>query len=499
MADTCFIVPNTERGWAEEGREIMQSSEPSVTVVTCLENRTTQKSADGSGEDSVVERELSDVVLNLQYFFPYCDQYLKQGANRQITLIILCQNNDDRGRVCCYLQGQETCHPGLRLYVPIESELKEFTEEQLKVYTGEENRLARRTIGALCPLLRIGEPLENKKQQPVCTAIPYGRLASAGNYYTRVIDAVANGQPAPELEGGEQNIQLRLLLEAGKEELLKIPQELSGTRQDKMLLETKDQLCSQLWEYIRPTLRRLPLLTQVIWLYSLRYLNKQKEIMTLEEGGAVFHKGPVDLALWDAIAYGEGILQLLENCTQHSRHKAGYFTLNFHYVALHQNHRIVDAAGRREQITRRYRASANESFLGDDEKFYLEFNITDMAMEGNGRQKGSRCSRKSRWTSCSGARRSPSRTKMPSSITMGCRCSTKRSVSTRAAFCVLHRWETARSRATARRRNPPSRKSFPGDRPGPLTEFCCLLPIGKIADCLPPSRRKRSRCLTRRF
>lgn len=388
MTDTCFIVRNTERGWAEEGWRIMHSKESSITVVTHLENRTAQKSAGGSGQDSASEREPSDVILNLQYFFPYCDQYLRQDANRRITLIVICQTVDDRSRVCCYLQGQEACHTGLHLYAPVESGGREITEERLKAYTGEENKLASQTIGALCALLRVGEPLENGARQPVCRALPYGRLADVGNYYTQVIDAMTNGRSVPELEGGEQDVQLRLLLEAGKEELLKIPQELSGTQQDRMDPKKKEQLCGQLWEYIRPTLQRLPLLTQVIWVYSLRYLNKQKELMTIKGDSTVFHKGPIDFSLWAAIAYGEGILQLLENCAQHSRHKAGYFTLYFHYVALHQNRDIVEAAGRREQLTRRYRVSTNESFLGDDEKFYLEFNITDMAMEEDGSVKG---------------------------------------------------------------------------------------------------------------
>lgn len=110
--------------------------------------------------------------------------------------------------------------------------------------------------------------------------------------------------------------------------------------------------------------------------------------MTGEKGG-MLHWERIDLALWDAIAYGDGILQLLENSVQHSRHNAGYLTLVVHDIGMQRSGQLTEAASKREKIFRRYRSYISEpSFLPLDANFVMEFNVTDMSYDDAWAPKG---------------------------------------------------------------------------------------------------------------
>ena len=381
-ASTSFIsATNTEENWAEFGEELGKSSGGNLLILTNLtqwpsksEQKPEQKPEQKKKSFYEITQMPTDNVLDLQYFFPYCDQLLRADSNRRINWAI-CGTRSDIERASCYLMAQNFSHEGLKIYTG-ESE-REITQES-DIYLSP-LRYSIEKIGSLFPLLRIGRPVKDnsgKEGKTIIEGIPVQALFETTSSFEKYIKAIDNDDIP-----GQDNPQLYLLLAAGRNQINRISKNLRGSNETPIFAEMKARLLEEFWDYVLLTLKRLPLLTQLIWLYCLYYLSDQKELMT---GGKVetLHLERIDLALWDAIAYGEGILQLLENCELHSCHKAGYFTMAFHDIGMRRSAGLVEAASKREKIYRRYRSHESESaFIPMEADFYLEFNVTDMAYD----------------------------------------------------------------------------------------------------------------------
>ena len=125
-----FDVRNSEAGWAEIGRELILKTEGSVLLVVNLTDGNISKSAENrdNSEKPISDRGSkrgqtlyditsvpTDDVLNLQYFFPYCDHYLTANRNSSITLLIS-GSEPDINRAKCYLLAQTGIRPRLGIF-----------------------------------------------------------------------------------------------------------------------------------------------------------------------------------------------------------------------------------------------------------------------------------------------------------------------------------------------------------------------------------------------
>lgn len=392
-------VENSENGWASLGRKMINLAAKSVLILTNLTRMFSESSTlvgdidenffDGNSEvinsteilnqkKKIGNRsEATDDILNLQYFFPCCDQFLKTNSEHQICLVI-CGQDSDLERAKSYLFAQSLIRKRLKIYVCNSERLVGLKNNPILIplHYSEKN------IGSFFPLLRIGESLTTEDGQVVSEGMHIQELSYATTFFRDYIDK--EGSTEQNFDGTQQ----ALLLNAGYNQITKITSNLRGDLSNNILLDIRNSLLKDFWNYVKKDISHLPLLTQLIWLYILRYLSEQKEIMTGENGGTL-HWERIDLALWDAIGYAEGILQLLENSELHSCLHAGYFTMIFHDIGLRRSANLTSAAVKRERLFRRYRAYRNEAaFLPINANYYLEFNITDYAVDDFGKAKG---------------------------------------------------------------------------------------------------------------
>ena len=193
-------VHNTEAGWAEIGEELVLKTEGSVLLVVNLADvdapkgsKTMESREYGTTGSKTTKRQTlydntsvpTDDILNLQYFFPYCDRFLKANRGGTITLLI-CGNNNDIARASCYLLAQSKIRPRLRIYcasadhfVSALDDCPDLPVRQLN-YDSED-------IGSLFPLLRVGTPLTTARGQQEAAAIPSQILSQSSPVFYEYI------------------------------------------------------------------------------------------------------------------------------------------------------------------------------------------------------------------------------------------------------------------------------------------------------------------------
>ena len=457
-ADLCIQeIDNTEDGWKNQGQRIIQAAkehEKILVIVNIGDNPTAQIEAQdieprGTGveyeeteqeelltdtsntekplSEAPLVREPTDIVLNLQYFFPYCDQALRENQNARIALVVLCSNENDPWRVRRYLGVMNAVKSKLTIWianVPNDA----AAEETEVIYAKYDNK----DIKALFPLLCIGQRTavnpdrvyedENDlttdilaKETDVFSRYLNGEyILDGGTQYKALLTAGFSAIEAI-TEFFTKNALLRV--ENNEKSLVEKQKELDAIEQnsnsnpadkwdvitkieraEKQLQNNKEKLCQceqyslEFWDILNGNatevkrLDSLPLFTQIVWLCTLRTMLEQEELT--EWSPPSLQRSRIDLTLWDSIAYSEGILQLLENSELHSQHHCGYLSVYFHQIGLRQISKMKDATNRRLRLFYRYRSKKNESFEQLSESVYLEFNITDMGRTGDGQARG---------------------------------------------------------------------------------------------------------------
>ena len=450
-------IDNTEFGWKNKGQRIIQAARENEKILVIVnigdnpgaqigspdaesqetdieyeeadqeEFPTETDDTDDRSSDDSRDSEPTDIVLNLQYFFPYCDQALRENPNVRIALVILCENENDPWRVRRYLGVMNAVKTRLTIWTGVVPE-NAASEEAEVIYIKHDNR----NIRSLLPLLCIGRR----------TAVNPGLSSGDENGLTSDILAKETDAFSRYLNGEyilDGEAQYRVLLSVGvsaidaiadfflkharnrvednekklaekKKELDAIEQDPNSNpadkwdiitkinRAEKRLQDNKEKLrqcerfCSEFWDILNETAAEakrfdsLPLLTQIIWLCTLCTMLEQEDLS--EWSPPSLQRSRIDLTLWDSIAYSEGVLQLLENSELHSQHHCGYLSVCFHKIGLRQITKMEKAIDRRVHLYYRYRKNTYDSFEQLSESVYLEFNITDMGRTGDGQARG---------------------------------------------------------------------------------------------------------------
>ena len=397
-ADTVIDnVENTETGWGNCGPQIINAAGDRLAVVVDFNLKPTARKTSqvdvveyGEGEISAwegadeqqlkQEEATTDVTLNLQYFFPLCDQALFDDPRREIIFIVTCRDAD-QWRIRRYLGAQSRVKERLCICTAVLGS-RGKTELSIVNYNAED-------IGDLFPLLCVGETtyLGNGGNIRKMEDLTIRTLSSS----SRELYQYATGKKVSFVHLARYP-QYYMLLKAGCHAVDKINEKLMGKVKNEEKIRERQKLQRDFWSIVADQhggFERQPFLTQVIWLCSLRHLMEQDELRNAEESCTdYFQNSKIYLSLWDAVAYGEGILQLLENCELHSQHHMGYLSIYFHDVGLKKVSSINDAAARRTRIFRKYRMKRSDSIVQPDESCYMEFNVTDMGRDKAYRAKG---------------------------------------------------------------------------------------------------------------
>ena len=392
-------IRNDELSWGEKGHLIVEAGRdtpeenPSIAVMIDFAQTPTSSVIidDAATQDSDAQQSVppipkqqeapTDITLNLQYFFPYCDQVFLDNHNVRVVFIVICPTGADEQRVKCYLSAMCLEKPRLCICTAVAENPNSVHDLPLNVI-----QPATISYGALLPLFCVGGNAQVNPDYDPSDKREAFSSARLGTYSDVFFNYIVNGQTFVSIYS-----QLSQFLKAGYSAIDAInsyfTSDSAGPAKPKKLEKNR----SNLWNTVhgdpnKSRIKRLPLITQAIWLHSIRFTLYQ---------GAQWNKYDIssftarlELLLWDSIAYGEGILQLLENSELHSQHHCGYLSIYFHRVALNRISQISTAVERRVRVYHKYRFNRRDSFETLSENVYLEFNIIDMGRDGNYQAQG---------------------------------------------------------------------------------------------------------------
>lgn len=381
-ANSVILVDNTEVGWAEGGIAIGGASEEKLVVLLDFSKREAADEHLGDeinpeqGDKNTLRIASTDTVLNFQYFFPSCDQALRSNLDRKIIFVVLCREKSDQERARRYLSAINWIKKRLCVCTVLAPDPN--TSETCEMSVVEYNP---KDIGALLPILCVGETrCVRTEDDPLSTGYPDLTVDQLSRK-TEELSHCANGEPYV-LADPQTYPQYHMLLMVGIHAINKINERLRGKARKEETLSQREDTIAEFWRVVtgeQGRLNRRPVLTQVVWLLILRYLMEQGELQTTSSsGGRRFLNDRIYLALWDAVAYSEGILQLLENSEQHSQHHVGYLSIYIHDVSLKTVKGRIEAAERRARIFHKYGFNRSDDVVRTEESCCLEFNVTDM-------------------------------------------------------------------------------------------------------------------------
>lgn len=321
-------------------------------------------------------REIENNIFNLQYFFLCADSIQKQYPEIEMVLIVKCLDSSDEHRVKVYLYIQAKFRKRMHIAIKHISKSAMTNEKSLScareykqyTYPEMETQEMGKSIGRMLPLVSVS--MENHEGR-----ILYSDLVEmGGTWLQETIKKIEDNQ---ELSWGESPKDILMGISANNFLVLKDSvgknKQLTNDEKKSMMLHLEDILIS---------MKEMSFLSQLIWFYELRYLLEQPDLKNI----AVEFWGDMEIVWeytrWNAVAYAEGILQLLENSCQHSCGKIGYFSFRVHDVDINTtNADVLSIAEGRDRVYRRFRINRQDQPLDIREKCYLEFDVIDDAFD----------------------------------------------------------------------------------------------------------------------
>lgn len=320
-------------------------------------------------------RDSENNIFNLQYFFLCADRVHFDDPNIDMVLIVKCVSNHDvyRARIYLHIQAKFRKHVQVaikhigRTITKLEKELPCFKECEGYVFPELETKEIGKNIGRMLPLINVsmtndGESISYMDLVETTTdwLVKRDRAAGEGVLYLNAASGdndISWGESQKEILDNLMYSNLTVLREKGgdfKSYIGDIENKIEG----------------------------MSFLAQLIWIYELRYIYEQNDLKKI----AADYWGDMEMVWeytrWNAVAYAEGLLQLLENSCQHSCGKTGYFSVRVYDVNMNTtNANVLKVAERRERIYRRFRINISDQPLDVEDKSYLEFSVIDDAWD----------------------------------------------------------------------------------------------------------------------
>lgn len=170
--------------------------------------------------------------------------------------------------------------------------------------------------------------------------------------------------------------------------------EFKNTQQKNFAKMNRQALSSQVRELLHEQLPQMDILSQIIWLYMLKILKEEKLLWQhVNEDNYTVDKNILTKSRMDAVAYGEGLYQLIENSCLHSEGKRAWLGLRIHRAGKNVSiTKLPEEVSNRKRLYTKYsnclvkedgRASAGNIF-NDEYRFYFEMYVIDDADTQNG-------------------------------------------------------------------------------------------------------------------
>ncbi len=202
--------------------------------------------------------------------------------------------------------------------------------------------------------------------------------------------------------GGQNWLAILNSYRDGLKEWVITPQNYQGTRDLPLSVDEKRKLTEEIRQYIDEWTPRMDVLSQIIWLYILRILVDEKQLWSVTKRDkkviAAIDMNVAAKCRMDAVSYGEGMYQLIENACLHSEGKKAWFGFRVYCAGREAPMgRFSKEAKTREMLYTKYlncflertgngkgvEASADNIF-NQDYRFFFEMYVLDDAHGQNG-------------------------------------------------------------------------------------------------------------------
>ena len=261
-----------------------------------------------------------------------------------------------------------------------------YVRNSLEISVFQNNRLVKDSkeyqwsisLGRIFPLLCVGKSSDNRSIAPYSLFA----LARSPEEVRRQMDALfKNGTPAPAGETLESIIEYYIM-----DRTLQIFKDLSGTQGKGLLGENRENVEKALQDILLAQMPELSLLTRLLWTISLWTMALSKDLLALKENGKIWELDleTVHCSRLDAISYGEGLLQLLENACIHSDMRRAYLSIRIHRTDVITDNTVNLAEAAQSRLALRSRI---QRLTGEDEsklyqlrrsvKYCFEFQVTN--------------------------------------------------------------------------------------------------------------------------
>ena len=264
-------------------------------------------------------------IFNLQYFFLCADSVHKINPNIEMALIVKCKAEDDIFRTRVYLFIQAKFRKYVRISIKLVKNGMTLREKNIScskecdyyLFPELETKKLENSVGRILPLVSVSmeETLED---------ISYMNLAEVNTVWLDRAGEESSSKKGTISWGDSPKNVLENIMINNLDSLKGI------SNDDKYKDDEQMKLVRNNINNIKTRIADMSFLAQLIWLFELRYLYTQTELREYTEK----FWGKTDM-VWEytkqnAVAYAEGILQLLENSCQHSC--GGRDILVFEYI-----------------------------------------------------------------------------------------------------------------------------------------------------------------------
>lgn len=202
--------------------------------------------------------------------------------------------------------------------------------------------------------------------------------------------------------GGQDGLALLSSYRDSLKEWVIAPQNYRGTRDFPLPTDEKRRLAEEMRQYIDGWAPRMDVLSQIIWLYILRILVEEKQLWSIskieKKAIAAIDMNVAAKCRMDAVSYGEGMYQLIENACLHSEGKKAWFGFRVYCAGRDvPMGRFSKEAKTREILYTKYLncflehtgngkgvEASSDNIFNQDYRFFFEMYVLDDAHGQNG-------------------------------------------------------------------------------------------------------------------
>ena len=164
-----------------------------------------------------------------------------------------------------------------------------------------------------------------------------GKTLLSEDEFFELVEKTTNNLNKPTLANNNSSAQIEFLKILTSHNIVRFLSQLSGVQGKSIPQQMKIELLNDFINKYKTAFVSLNFIAQYIWSDLLMNLTDDKQQLILTKNIKELDYSIIDKSLYDAIAYSEGVYQLIENSTIHTRFKNVTFMIRNHNIVVQNN------------------------------------------------------------------------------------------------------------------------------------------------------------------